>query len=420
MKILVIGGGGREHAIIKTLSQSNRELDIYACPGNGGIANEASCINIQTNEFDKIIDFCKLKNIDLVYVSPDEPLVNGLVDRLICENINAFGPSKSASKLEGSKIFAKEFMTKYGINTSPYKVFTDSSSAINYVNKIQKYPIVIKMDGLALGKGVIIAKTKKQAIESINKIMNDNIFNSKKNNIIIEDFIDGIEVSILALCDGKTIIPISSFMDHKKAFEDDKGPNTGGMGVITPNPYYTEKVSQICQKEIYEKTLFGLSEENIKYKGIIYFGLMISDKDIYLLEYNCRLGDPEAQLCLQLIETDLIEIIEHINKENLKDINININNTAGACVIMASNGYPDKYTTGHKILGLKDVDHNVTIYHAGTKLVDQKYFTTGGRVLGVTALSPNLKDAIEVVYNNIVKIKFNNSFYRKDIGKSAL
>ena len=421
MKILTIGGGGREHAIIKKLSESKKISKIYAAPGNGGIADMATCTGISAGDFDGIVDFSISNAIDLVVVAPDNPLVDGLVDLLASKGIRAWGPDKKAAIIEGSKGFSKALMKKYGIPTAKYEIFNSESDAKDYIVKNNRYPTVIKADGLALGKGVIIANNEEEALAAVHSIMSDKIFGESGSEIVIEEFLTGTEVTVLSFTDGKTIVPMISSTDHKRAKDGDLGLNTGGMGVIAPNPLYTTEVADICMKTIFMPTINAMRSEGRAFKGCLYFGLMLTNDGLKVIEYNCRFGDPEAQAVLPLLKTDLLEIFEATIDERLDEINIAFENNHSCCVIIASGGYPEKYNTGYPIFGLDKVSgKDVFVYHAGTKIDGENYLTNGGRVLCVQAKAENLADAILNAYSATEKISFTDCYYRKDIGKPAL
>ena len=417
MKILVIGSGGREHSIILKLKESKHNPEIYAAPGNGGIRNIATCIDISPSDIQGVINFSVENNIDLVVVTPDNPLVEGMVDALEENNIKAFGPKKAAALLEGSKAFAKNFMDIYHIPTASYKEFTDYDTAKWYIEEKNKYPIVIKVDGLALGKGVLIPESKDEALNDLKEIMVDNAFGESGSKVIIEEFLSGFEISVMAFTDGKTLKLMPSAMDYKKAYDGDKGPNTGGMGVIAPHPLFNKELEKECYEKIFLPTMSGLKKEDILYKGVIYFGLMITEDGPYMLEYNCRFGDPETQVVLPLIEGDLLDIFLAVCDENLESTSFTSKDKSGTCVIMSSSGYPVKYETGYEISGLEKVSDELIVYHAGTKLDGSVIKTSGGRVLGVTALSDTLDEAIDKAYEGVKTINFKDSFYRMDIGK---
>ena len=418
MKILVVGGGGREHAIIKSLNKSDNVEKIYALPGNGGIAKDAECYPIKATELDKIVEFAVDKKIDYAVVAPDDPLVMGLVNRLEEVGVPCFGPRKEAAIIEGSKVFSKNLMKKYGIPTGDSVTFSDADKAIEYL-KTTSYPTVIKADGLALGKGVIIAKDFEEAKNAVNEIMLDKVFGASGNNILIEEFLTGPEVSVLSFTDGKTVIPMVSSMDHKRALDNDEGLNTGGMGTIAPNPYYTEEVAKECMEKIYLPTIKAMNEEGRTFKGCLYFGLMLTPKGPKVIEYNCRFGDPETQVVLPLLKSDLLTIMQATTNGTLTNDLVEFSNGAATCVVMASNGYPQKYQSGFeiKIDKLNDFED---VFVAGAKIEDGVLKTAGGRVLGAVATADSLENAIEKAYKVVDKISFENAYYRKDIGKRAL
>ena len=416
MNILVVGGGGREHAIIKKIKENKKVKKIYALPGNGGISNDALCIDIPATDVEKIVDFAKKNQIDFAIIGPDNPLALGIVDALERVGIKSFGPSKKASIIESSKSFSKKLMEKYNISTAKYQVFENYNSAINFVEGfIENKKIVIKADGLALGKGVFICNNKQEAKNSIKSIMKDKVFGNSGNKIIIEEFLDGKEVSVLAFTDGKTIVPMISSMDHKRAFDNDKGLNTGGMGAIAPNPYYTKSIADECMKKIFVPTIEAMNKENRIFKGCLYFGLIITSDGVKVIEYNCRFGDPETQAVLPLLKTDLLEIMIACENQTLDKVDIEFSNKASCCVVAASEGYPKKYNTGYQIEIEKDFAQQV--YYAGVKKDNDKLITSGGRVLAVSSQAENLKTAITNAYDNLEKIKFKNIYYRTDIGK---
>lgn len=419
MKVLVVGGGGREHAIIRKLKESGRVSAIYAAPGNGGIAADATCVNIKATDIDAMVDFAIKNQIDFVVVAPDDPLVLGMVDAFEKVGIKTFGPNKAAAILEGSKVFSKELMKKYHIPTAKYEVFDDPNQAIDYIRSENTYPTVIKADGLALGKGVIIAEDFTQAEQAVRSMMEDKIFGESGSHIVIEEFLTGPEVSVLAFTDSKTVKPMISSKDHKRAYDNDKGLNTGGMGTIAPNPYYTDEVAEICMKDIFLPTIKAMKAEGRPFKGCLYFGLMITPNGPKVIEYNCRFGDPETQVVLPLLKTDLMEIFLAVYEERLSELDIQWNKGAAACVIMASGGYPQKYQTGLPISGLDENGqcHQATVYHAGTKKEGNTYLTAGGRVLGVTATGENLEKALSSAYDAVKQISFDGCHYRTDIGK---
>ena len=412
---MVVGGGGREHAIIKKIKENKKVSKIYALPGNGAISFDADCVDIKATDIENIVDFAAKNDIDFAVVAPDDPLVLGAIDALEAKGIKCFGPKKDAAIIEGSKVFSKNLMKKYNIPTAEYNVFDNAAKAIEYIENAPM-PTVIKADGLALGKGVIIANTKDEAKKAVESIMEDKIFGASGNNIVIEEFLTGPEVSVLTFTDGKTLIPMVSSMDHKRALDGDKGLNTGGMGTIAPNPFYTKEIEKECMDKIFIPTINAMNMENRTFKGCLYFGLMLTDKGPKVIEYNCRFGDPETQVVLPLLESDLLDIFIAVADGNLKNANVRFKNEHACCVVMASDGYPSHYESGYEISMPKDKN----IYGAGTKLKDGKLISSGGRVLGVTETGNTLKEAIDKAYNTVKQISFTNEFYRKDIGKRAL
>ncbi|MBO5089924.1 MAG: phosphoribosylamine--glycine ligase [Clostridia bacterium] len=417
MKIMVVGGGGREHAIIKKLKENKEITEIFALPGNGGMANDATLINIAAKDISAIVDFAKNNKIDYAVVAPDDPLVLGCVDALNEIGIDCFGPNKAAAIIEGSKVFSKNLMKKYNIPTAEYEVFSDLDAALKYLDTAP-IPTVIKADGLALGKGVIIAETREDAKEAVRSMMADKIFGESGNNVVIEEFLTGPEVSVLSFTDGKTVVPMVSSMDHKRALDGDRGLNTGGMGTIAPNPYYTEAVAKECMEKIFIPTMNAMNAENRTFKGCLYFGLMLTPKGPKVIEYNCRFGDPETQVVLPLLESDLLTVMKATTNGTLSDCEVKLKNGAAACVVMASLGYPQKYESGFDLIIDKSVEDSV--YVAGAKLVDGTLKTAGGRVLGVTATAESLGEAINAAYGKVNFVKFENAYYRKDIGKKAM
>lgn len=420
MKILMIGSGGREHALIKKLKESDKCTKLYCAPGNGGIAKDAECVNIGAMDTENMVKFAKDNAIDLVFVAPDDPLAAGMVDAMEKEGIRAFGPNANAAIIEASKVFSKNLMKKYGIPTAKYEVFDDPKKAIEYVEKENTVPVVVKADGLALGKGVIIAQTIDDAKNAIKSIMEDKKFGDSGNNIVIEEFLTGPEVSVLAFTDGKVVKPMVSSKDHKRAYDNDEGLNTGGMGTISPNPYYTDEIAKECYDTIFVPTINAMAKEGRPFKGCLYFGLMITPNGPKVIEYNARFGDPEAQVVLPRLKTDLVDICEAIIDEKLADIDIEWYDGATACVVMASGGYPLAYKKGIEIKGLDEkggVDGAV-VFHAGTKLENEKFLTNGGRVLGVTAKADTLDEALKKAYNAVDKISFDGAHYRTDIGRT--
>ncbi len=417
MNILVVGGGGREHAIIKKLKENKDIEKIYALPGNGGIAADAECVNVGATDIAGIVDFAKNNDIDFAVVAPDDPLVLGAVDALNEIGIRCFGPKKNAAIIEGSKVFSKNLMKKYGIPTAEYEVFSDMDKALEYL-ETAPIPTVIKADGLALGKGVIIAQTREDAKKAVKEMMEDKVFGESGSNIVIEEFLTGPEVSVLSFTDGKVVVPMVSSMDHKRAKDNDEGLNTGGMGTVAPNPYYTDAVAKECMEKIFIPTMNAMNAEGRTFKGCLYFGLMITPNGTKVIEYNCRFGDPETQVVLPLLETDLYTIFEAVADERLSEIDVKFKDENACCVIMASDGYPSKYEKGYEIT--VDDDMNGELFIAGAKLEDGKLLTNGGRVLGVTCTAPTLKEAIDKSYGEVTKVHFGNAYYRKDIGAKAL
>ena len=419
MKILIVGGGGREHAIALKLRENPEVEEIFAAPGNGGMAAFCTLAPIKAPDVEGMVAFAKEKNIDFAVVAPDDPLVLGMADAMEAAGIPAFGPSKAAAAIEGSKVFSKGLMKKYGIPTARYEVFDSEEAAAEYVRAQNSYPTVIKADGLALGKGVIIAEDEKTALEAIHSIMGDRIFGASGSRIVVEEFLEGPEVSVLSFTDGKTLVPMVSSKDHKRALDDDKGLNTGGMGTIAPNPFYTPEIAERCMKEIFLPTMAAMNAEGRTFKGCLYFGLMLTKNGPKVIEYNCRFGDPETQVVLPLLKTDLLTIFQAVRDGRLAEVPVEFSDGAAACVILASGGYPQKYQTGFEIHGLDEMGQapGVTVYHAGTRLEDGKFYTSGGRVLGVTAVGGDLSEALAKSYAAAEKIVFEGVHYRKDIGK---
>lgn len=421
MKVLVVGGGGREHALIRKIKESDRVGSIACCPGNGGISYDAECYNVSATDIDGVVNLAKEIKADFVVVAPDDPLVAGMVDALNDAGFATFGPKANAAIIEGSKVFSKDLMLKYNIPTAEYRVFDKAEDVIDYLKEKNEFPAVIKADGLALGKGVIIPETLDEAIAGVKEIMEDKIFGASGNNVVVEEFLTGPEVSVLAFTDGKCVKPMVSSMDHKRALDGDKGLNTGGMGTVSPNPYYTDDVAKECMEKIFVPTINAMNAEGRTFKGCLYFGLMITPKGPKVIEYNCRFGDPETQVVLPRLKTDIMDIFEAINNETLSELDIEWSDEACTCVIMASGGYPKSYPKGIEITGLTEGQlDGVTVYHAGTAINDEKLVTSGGRVLGVTALGNTLEEALEKSYAAVDKIKFENAHYRKDIGQKAL
>ncbi len=417
MKILVVGGGGREHTIIKKLKENKNCTEVYALPGNGGISLDAKCVNIGAKEIDKIVEFAVENKIDYAVVAPDDPLVLGCVDALNAKGIKCFGPNKNAAIIEGSKVFSKDLMKKYNIPTAKYEVFDDADKALEYINDAP-IPTVIKADGLALGKGVIIAMTRDEAKQAIIDIMKDKKFGASGNQIVIEEFLEGPEVSVLSFTDGKVVVPMVSSMDHKRVGDNDTGLNTGGMGTVAPNPYYTETIAKECMEKIFIPTVNAMNKEGRTFKGCLYFGLMITKNGPKVIEYNCRFGDPETQVVLPLLKTDLLTIMQAVTDEKLSEINIEFYNKYSCCVVLASNGYPENYEKSYEITFKNNVFQNVFV--AGAKIENNKLYTNGGRVLGVTAVADSLEDAIKKSYSYVDLIDFDNKYCRRDIGAKAL
>ena len=417
MKIMVVGGGGREHAIIKKIKENKTVSEIFALPGNGGMADDATLVPIGAKEIEKICDFAVENKIDYAVVAPDDPLVLGCVDALAERGILAFGPSAAAAIIEGSKVFSKNLMKKYSIPTAEYEVFESAKDALEYV-KGCKIPTVVKADGLALGKGVVIALTREEAEDAVTSIMEDKKFGASGNRIVIEEFLTGPEVSVLAFTDGKCIRPMVSSMDHKRAHDGDMGLNTGGMGTVAPNPYYTAEIAERCMKEIFLPTVNAMNAEGRTFKGCLYFGLMLTPDGPKVIEYNCRFGDPETQVVLPLLESDLLTIMRATTDGTLEECEVKFADKSAACVIMASKGYPEKYESGFEITMPKEVSPYV--YVAGAKLSEGKLLTAGGRVLGVSAVEDTLADALKSAYSRVEKITFEGAFWRSDIGARAM
>lgn len=420
MDILVVGGGGREHAIVRKLKESPRCGKLYCTPGNGGIAADAECFSVAATDVDGVVALAKKLAVDLVFVAPDDPLVAGMVDALEAAGIAAFGPRANAAILEGSKVFSKQLMKKYGIPTAGYEVFEDPADALAYIRKQNQYPAVIKADGLALGKGVVLCDTYEEAQKAVKEIMEDKIFGQSGNRVVVEEFLTGPEVSVLAFTDGKTVCPMVSAKDHKRAFDGDKGPNTGGMGTISPNPHYTAEDAAFCMQHIFQPTVEAMAKEGRPFKGCLFFGLMLTPNGPKVIEYNCRFGDPETQVVLPRLKTDLLEILLAVQEECLADIDIQWSEEACACVVMASGGYPAAYRKGLPIHGLDAHGQlkNAPIYHAGTRQENGKFYTNGGRVLGVTSMAPTVDEALERAYAAVAEIDFEDAHYRRDIGKT--
>ncbi|NLW66159.1 MAG: phosphoribosylamine--glycine ligase [Clostridiales bacterium] len=419
MKIMVIGGGGREHAIIKKLKESPKVDIIYALPGNGGIAADAVCVDIGAKDIDGAVKFARENNIDLAVVAPDDPLVMGMVDALEEAGVPCFGPDKKAAIIEGSKVFSKKLMKKYGIPTAKYEVFDDMAKAMEYL-ETAPLPAVIKADGLALGKGVVIAQTRDEARAAVRSMMEDKVFGESGSHIVIEEYLEGPEVSVLAFTDGKVIIPMVSSMDHKRAHDGDTGPNTGGMGTVAPNPFYTASIADECMEKIFLPTLEAMNAEGRSFRGCLYFGLMLTNYGPKVIEYNCRFGDPETQVVLPLLQSDLVDIMLATRDGTLSDTEVRFSDGAACCVIMASDGYPQKYEKGYEISLPSPMPADVQIYVAGARLAGGELLTSGGRVLGVTAVASDLRSAVSKAYGAVGNVVFENAFYRRDIGQRAL
>lgn len=420
MKILVIGSGGREHAIVRKLKESPLVEALYCAPGNGGISRDAECFPVNAMDKEGMLALAQEKQVDLVFVAPDDPLAAGMVDFLEEAGIPCFGPNAAAAQIEASKVFSKNLMKRYGIPTAQYEVFADPAAALAYCQAQGKYPVVIKADGLALGKGVVIAQNQEEAKAALHSIMEDKIFGESGAQVVVEEFLTGPEVSVLAFTDGKTLKPMVSSMDHKRAFDGDKGPNTGGMGTISPNPFYTDGVAQQCMETIFLPTVQAMNAEGRPFKGCLYFGLMLTPNGPKVIEYNSRFGDPETQVVLPRLKTDFAQIVQAVAQERLAEVDIQWDERACACVVMASGGYPGSYPKGIEIHGLdaNGQAEGVTVYHAGTKLEDGKFLTNGGRVLGVTALGDTLEQALSRAYAGVEAISFEGAMYRKDIGRT--
>lgn len=418
MKIMVVGGGGREHAIIRKLKENPLVEEIFALPGNGGIAADATCVPIGAKEIDRIVSFASENRIDFAVVAPDDPLVLGAVDALQTIGIPCFGPEKKAAVIEGSKIFAKELMKKYGIPTAAYEVFDDLDSALEYV-KTAPMPAVIKADGLALGKGVVIAETREEGAEAVREMMQEKKFGESGAKIVIEEFLTGPEVSVLSFTDGDVIVPMVSSMDHKRAHDGDEGLNTGGMGTVAPNPYYTPAIAAECMEKIFLPTISAMKAEGRTFKGCLYFGLMLTKDGPKVIEYNCRFGDPETQVVLPLLKTDLLTIMQAVAQGRLRDVKVEFSDENACCVVIASKGYPVSYQSGYE-LTLPQTGEGESIFVAGAKQEGDKLLSAGGRVLGVTAKGKTLAEAIESAYALADRVRFENGFMRRDIGKRAL
>ena len=417
MKIMVVGGGGREHAIIKKLKENKQVTEIYALPGNGGIARDAKCVDIGAKDIDGIVKFATETGIDYAVVAPDDPLVLGAVDALEAKGIPCFGPRANAAIIEGSKVFSKDLMKKYGIPTAAYEVFDDMDAALKYL-ETAPIPTVIKADGLALGKGVIIAMTREEAYDAVRSMMGDKVFGASGDHIVVEEFLTGPEVSVLSFTDGKTVVPMVSSMDHKRAGDNDTGLNTGGMGTVAPNPYYTAEIAEECMKTIFLPTINAMNAEGRTFRGCLYFGLMLTPKGPRVIEYNCRFGDPETQVVLPLLESDLLTVMQATTNGTLDKTEVKFGDGHACCVIMASKGYPSAYDKGFKMTIPDDIAESV--YVAGAAIKNGELVTAGGRVLGATATADTLADAIKGAYGLVERIDFENAYYRHDIGQRAL
>ena len=418
MKVMVVGSGGREHAIIKKLKTSTEIDEIFALPGNGGMAKDATCVNVGAKDIEGLVKFAVENSIDFAVVAPDDPLVLGAVDALNEAGIECFGPKANAAIIEGSKVFSKNLMKKYNIPTAKYEVFTEMDAALEYI-RTAPIPTVIKADGLALGKGVIIAMTREEAVDAIRSMMEDKVFGDSGSNVVVEEFLTGPEVSVLAFTDGNVVKPMVSSMDHKRAFDNDEGLNTGGMGTIAPNPYYTPAVAEDCMEKIFLPTIRAMKAEGREFRGCLYFGLMITPDGPKVIEYNCRFGDPETQVVLPLLESDLFTVMKATARGELDKTEVKFSDKSACCVILASKGYPVKYESGFE-LTLPETDAESEIFVAGAKLDGEKLLSAGGRVLGVTAVAQNLETAIKNAYELTDKVGFENGFCRRDIGQKAL
>ena len=418
MKILVVGGGGREHAIVRKLKENPRVETIYCAPGNGGISADAVCVPIKATDLEGMAQFARQEGIDFAVVTPDDPLVLGMVDALNAQGIATFGPNRAAARIEGSKVFAKDLMKKYGIPTADYQVFSDPGEALDYIRAQGRYPAVIKADGLALGKGVLIAQSEQEAADALHTIMEEKAFGASGNRVVVEEFLTGPEVSLLCFCDGRTIVPMVSAMDHKRALDGDQGLNTGGMGVVAPNLCYTPQVAKACMEQILKPTVAAMQAEGCPFTGCLFFGLMITPQGPKVIEYNCRFGDPETQAVLPLLESDLLEIMLAVWDRRLDQVPVRFSQRHAACVVMASGGYPQHYETGKQIFGLDAQGQrpDAVIYHAGTRREGDSFYTAGGRVLGVTCLGGSPEEALANAYRAVGEVSFEGAHYRRDIG----
>lgn len=418
MKILMVGSGGREHALIRKLKESPKVDEVICAPGNGGISFDARCYPVDASDINGMIELARQQSVDLVFVAPDDPLAAGMVDAMESAGIMAFGPNKRAAEIESSKVFSKNLMKKYSIPTASYEVFDNPETALNFISVQNVYPTVIKADGLALGKGVVIAESYQEASKAINTIMKDKVFGNSGNKVVVEEYLTGPEVSVLAFTDSITIVPMVSSMDHKRAFDGNTGPNTGGMGTISPNPYYDQKTAEYCLNNIFIPTMKAMNAESRPFKGCLYFGLMLTTSGPRVIEYNARFGDPETQVIMPRLKTPLIDIVEAVILEKLSKIQIEWDDNACACVIIASGGYPGSYQKNLPIYGLNQNGQleGVSIYHSGTKATENGFVTNGGRVLGVTAVGDTREQALKTAYHAVNDIKFENAYYRTDIG----
>lgn len=422
MKVLVVGSGGREHAVIRALSKNKSIDEIVCAPGNGGIASLAACVNITATDVDGMVDYAKNNGVDFCVVTPDDPLALGMVDAMEAAGIPSFGPNKKAAQIEASKVFAKGLMKKYGIPTAAYEVFTDPADVLAWLQKRNTWPAVIKADGLALGKGVLIAQNEEEAKAAVRELMVDKKFGASGNEVVVEEFMEGPEVSVLSFTDGHVIVPMVSSMDHKRADDGDKGLNTGGMGTIAPSPVYTSEIAKECMEKIFVPTMHAMNREGRTFKGVLYFGLMLTKDGPKVVEYNCRFGDPETQVVLPLLKSDLFTIMRAVHDEKLADLDIEWSDEAAACIMEASGGYPESYKKGYEIHGLDENGQHpgVYVYHSGTKKENGKFYTNGGRVLGIMATGSDLKEALAKAYAAVDEIGFENMHYRHDIGRKVL
>ena len=422
MKVLVVGSGGREHAVIRALSKNKSIDEIVCAPGNGGIASLAACVNITATDVDGMVDYAKNNGVDFCVVTPDDPLALGMVDAMEAAGIPSFGPNRKAAQIEASKVFAKGLMKKYGIPTAAYEVFTDPADVLAYLQKRNTWPAVIKADGLALGKGVLIAQNEEEAKAAVRELMVDKKFGASGNEVVVEEFMEGPEVSVLSFTDGHVIVPMVSSMDHKRVDDGDKGLNTGGMGTIAPSPVYTPEIAKECMEKIFVPTMHAMNEEGRTFKGVLYFGLMLTKDGPKVVEYNCRFGDPETQVVLPLLKSDLFTIMRAVHDEKLADLDIEWSDEAAACIMEASGGYPESYKKGYEIHGLDENGQHpdVYVYHSGTKKENGKFYTNGGRVLGIMATGSDLKEALAKAYAAVDEIGFENMHYRHDIGRKVL